>query len=99
MTAMRTGAVLDGEALPRGPRVMACLWQLFGEEAALFKDKMNFTPHRSAPNLTQRTRRVLHVTYNRASEGDRRRQYEDEKRTSYPPGCEREPGGEYVFRV
>ena len=59
----------------------------------------SFAPHRSKPNLTNNPRRVLYVTYNRLSEGDHRRQYYIDKRKSYPPDCEREPGKEYVFRV
>ena len=64
---------------------------------AVFFD--SFTPHRSAPNLTAAPRRVLYVTYNRASEGDHRAHYYADKRASYPPDIEREPGREYVFRV
>lgn len=59
----------------------------------------SFTPHRSGPNTTDRPRRVLYITYNRASEGDHRARYYADKRKSYPPDCEREPGREYVFRV
>ena len=59
----------------------------------------SYIPHRSGPNLTADSRRVLYVTYNRLSEGDRRRQYYDDKRRSYPPDCEREPEKQYVFRV
>ncbi len=64
---------------------------------AIFFD--SYTPHRSGPNHTSSARRVLYVTYNRLSEGDHRRQYYSDKRKSYPPDCEREPGKEYVFRV
>jgi hypothetical protein len=64
---------------------------------AVFFD--SFAPHRSAPNLTDRARRVLYVTYNRASEGDQRQRYYADKRESYPPDCERDAGKEYVFRV
>jgi ectoine hydroxylase-related dioxygenase (phytanoyl-CoA dioxygenase family) len=64
---------------------------------AVFFD--SYVPHRSEPNQTAAARRVLYVTYNRRSEGDRRRQYYDDKRKSYPPDCERTPGKEYVFRV
>jgi 2-aminoethylphosphonate dioxygenase len=64
---------------------------------AVFFD--SYAPHRSGPNTTQSARRVLYVTYNRLSEGDHRRQYYADKRKSYPPDCEREPGKEYVFRV
>ncbi|WP_333839698.1 phytanoyl-CoA dioxygenase family protein [Pelomicrobium sp.] len=59
----------------------------------------SYTPHRSAPNVSPRPRRVLYVTYNRLEEGDHRARYYADKRKSYPPDCEREPGKEYVFRV
>lgn len=64
---------------------------------AVFFD--SFVPHRSAPNLTGSPRRVLYVTYNRLSEGDHRARYYADKRLSYPPDCEREPGKPYAFRV
>lgn len=64
---------------------------------AVFFD--SFVPHRSGPNLTDRPRRVLYVTYNRAAEGDHRLRYYADKRRSYPPDCEREPGRTYVYRV
>ncbi len=64
---------------------------------AVFFD--SFAPHRSEPNLTDKARRVLYVTYNRLSEGDHRRQYYIDKRASYPPDCERDEDKEYVFRV
>ncbi len=59
----------------------------------------SYAPHQSAPNLTDQRRRVLYVTYNRLSEGDHRAQYYADKRRSFPPDIEREPGKEYVFRV
>ncbi len=59
----------------------------------------SFTPHRSAPNMTDSPRRVLYITYNRASEGDHRAQYYADKRESYPPDIERDPDKTYVFRV
>ena len=59
----------------------------------------SFIPHRSKPNMTGQERRVLYITYNKLSEGDHRQQYYDDKRKSYPPDCERQPGKEYVFRV
>ena len=64
---------------------------------AIFFD--SYVPHRSAPNATAEPRRVLYVTYNRGSDGDHRVRYFAEKRRSYPPDCEREPGREYVYRV
>lgn len=59
----------------------------------------SFLPHRSAPNLSSRPRRVLYVTYNRQCDGDHRERYFADKRAAYPPDCEREPGGNYEFRV
>lgn len=64
---------------------------------AVFFD--SYAPHRSKPNMTDKPRRVLYVTYNRASAGDHRRRYYTDKRKNYPPDCEREEGREYVFRV
>lgn len=59
----------------------------------------SFAPHRSGPNLTQRPRRVLYITYNRAAEGDHRAAYYADKRKNFPPEIEREPGKVYEFKV
>lgn len=59
----------------------------------------SYLPHRSAPNLTSDPRRVLYVTYNKASDGDHRVQYYADKRKSYPPDIERESGKEYAYKV
>ena len=64
---------------------------------ALFFD--SYLPHRSAPNATREHRRVLYVTYSRASEGDQRARYYADKHASYPPDCEREAGKDYRYRV
>jgi ectoine hydroxylase-related dioxygenase (phytanoyl-CoA dioxygenase family) len=64
---------------------------------AVFFD--SYAPHRSRPNRTDRARRVLYITYNRASAGDSRERYYAEKRRNYPPDVEREPGKDYRFRV
>ncbi len=64
---------------------------------AVFFD--SYAPHRSEPNLTDAPRRVLYVTYNKLSEGVHRAQYYADKRQSYPPDIEREPGKEYVYKV
>lgn len=64
---------------------------------AVFFD--SYTPHCSAPNMTDNARRVLYVTYNKLSEGDHRRQYYIDKRKNYPPDCERDADKDYVFRV
>ena len=52
----------------------------------------SYVPHRSGPNRTAAPRRALYVTYNRASEGDRRDEYFALKRRAFPPECERVPG-------
>jgi ectoine hydroxylase-related dioxygenase (phytanoyl-CoA dioxygenase family) len=59
----------------------------------------SFLPHRSAPNPTDKPRRVLYVTYNRAVDGDHRERYFVDKRRSYPQDCEREPGKVYTYKV
>jgi hypothetical protein len=64
---------------------------------AVFFD--SYAPHRSAPNRTDQSRRVLYITYNKASEGDSREQYYEAKRRSYPPDIERDPDKDYSFRV
>jgi len=64
---------------------------------AVFFD--SFTPHRSAPNLTARMRRLYFATYNRASAGDHFARYHADKHASYPPDIDRLEGREYVFRV
>ncbi|MCE2510500.1 MAG: phytanoyl-CoA dioxygenase family protein [Alphaproteobacteria bacterium] len=65
-------------------------------DAAIFD---SFVPHQSKANHTNKPRRVLYVTYNKASAGDCRRQYYTDKRKNYPPDIEREKGKNYVFRV
>jgi 2-aminoethylphosphonate dioxygenase len=59
----------------------------------------SYVPHASKPNLTAEQRRILYVTYNRASDGDHRTAYYADKRASFPPDIERLPGVEYRFRV
>jgi hypothetical protein len=51
----------------------------------------SYVPHRSAVNRSHAPRRALYVTYNRASEGDRRADYYALKRSAFPPECERDP--------
>ena len=90
-------------------KLLGELWKPLEEEALPYKllptrpgDVVlfdSFVPHRSGPNLTCNPRRVLYVTYNRASEGDHLRTYYNDKRRSFPPDCEREPGKTYVFKV
>jgi len=64
---------------------------------AVFFD--SYTPHRSMPNKTDQARRVLYITFNKASDGDHRAQYYADKRKSYPPDIERDPDKNYAFKV
>ncbi|MSO70568.1 MAG: hypothetical protein EXQ88_00885 [Alphaproteobacteria bacterium] len=59
----------------------------------------SIVPHCSAPNLIDRPRRLLYITYNRKSAGDQRERYFADKRKSFPPDCEREPGKSYAYKV
>ncbi len=59
----------------------------------------SYAPHGSKPNLSATRRRVLYVTYNAVSHGDHRVRYYADKRKSYPPDIEREPGKTYAYRV
>lgn len=64
---------------------------------AVFFD--SYAPHRSSPNQTDQARRVLYITYNKASAGDHREQYYADKRKNYPPDIERDPDKNYAFKV
>lgn len=64
---------------------------------AVFFD--SYVPHGSKPNLTNRPRRVLYITYNRASEGDQRARYFADKHKNLPPDIDRDPTKTYAFRV
>ena len=64
---------------------------------AVFFD--SYAPHRSLPNKTDQSRRVLYITFNGASDGDKRAQYYADKRKNYPPDIERDPDNNYAFKV
>ena len=64
---------------------------------AIFFD--SFAPHRSGPNTSDRSRRIIYITYNRASEGDQRERYYADKRASFPQDCERDPNSAYTYKV
>lgn len=55
----------------------------------------SYIPHRSSNNTSNRSRRAMYITYNRASEGDYREAYYQDKRKVFPPECEREAGKDY----
>ena len=59
----------------------------------------SYAPHASEPNMSDKIRRLYFATYNRLSEGDQSARYHADKRKSFPPDIEREPGKEYVYRV
>ena len=42
---------------------------------------------------------MLYVTYNKASKGNHLSRYYADKRESYPPDIEQEPGKDYVYCV
>jgi ectoine hydroxylase-related dioxygenase (phytanoyl-CoA dioxygenase family) len=58
-----------------------------------------FVPHKSAPNLSNHSRRNLYITYNKKSAGDNRIKYFIDKRRSFPPNNERNSDTEYKFKV
>jgi ectoine hydroxylase-related dioxygenase (phytanoyl-CoA dioxygenase family) len=64
---------------------------------AVFFD--SYAPHRSGPNHTDRSRRVLYITYGKVSDGDQRTRYYADKFASYPPDIEREAGKHYRYKV
>lgn len=51
-----------------------------------------YTPHKSDPNLSNRLRKNIYLTYNRISEGDHRIEYFARKRKELPPDNERTKG-------
>lgn len=59
----------------------------------------SYTPHRSGPNLTESTRRMIFLTYNKISEGDYRLEYYQNKRKNFPPDIEREDGEHYEYKI
>ena len=59
----------------------------------------SYIPHRSPRNESDRPRRSLYITYNRASEGDRRDDYYADKRRTFPPEVERAPGIDYAAQA
>lgn len=59
----------------------------------------SYTPHRSGPNLTETTRRMIFLTFNKLSEGDFREEYYMSKRKNFPPDFERKPGENYEYKI
>ena len=59
----------------------------------------SYVPHRSAPNNSDKARRALFITYNKASEGYKLPEYYEDKRRDFPPDIERPDGKVYTYRV
>jgi len=59
----------------------------------------SYVVHRSAPNRTERARRVLYATYNPQSQGDCYERYFADKHKNYPPDVERDANRTYRYRV
>ncbi len=58
-----------------------------------------YVPHRSGPNQTAAPRRVMYLTYNKASQGDHYETYFADKLQSYPPDIARTAGPVPRYRV
>jgi ectoine hydroxylase-related dioxygenase (phytanoyl-CoA dioxygenase family) len=80
-------------------KVESMKWEMVPTEPGdvLFFD--SYVPHRSGPNDTDSSRRVLYVTYVKESEGDFRDRYYADKRANFPPDCEREAGKKYEYKI
>ena len=59
----------------------------------------SYCPHKSKKNNTNKSRRVLYITYNQLKDGDHRRKYYDDKKVNYPQDCERDPEKKYGYLV
>jgi 2-aminoethylphosphonate dioxygenase len=55
----------------------------------------SFVPHYSDANKTLKPRRIYYFTYNKASEGDLRNDYFNNKRKLFPQDCEKVSGRDY----
>ena len=58
-----------------------------------------YTPHQSAPNLSDHIRRIYYATYNRLSAGTHMAQYYADKHKNFPPDVDRDPDKDYIYRV
>ena len=59
----------------------------------------DYTPHRSADNLSSKKRRMIFLTFNKKRYGDFRKKHFHDKRKNYPPNIERDPNKDYTFHV
>ena len=58
-----------------------------------------YVPHGSPPNRSQRSRRSIFLTFNRASDGDMHAKYYADKSKSYPANAAAEARSPKSFRV
>ena len=70
-------------------------WSLAPLDAGDMMFFHSYVPHRSHPNRSERPRRALFITWNRAADGDVRQRYFIDKRRLFPPECERQEGVDY----
>ncbi len=98
--------VAEGELLPQRPggavaeaTEAALPWRPLDLPAGSVAFFDSYIPHRSGTNASDQPRRGLYVTYNRAADGDRRADYFADKRATFPPEIEREPGVDYLARA
>jgi len=59
----------------------------------------SYIPHQSGDNHTDKSRRVLYSTYNKAGEGSYRARYYADKRITLPPDIEKEEGKIYTYKI
>ncbi|KJE93341.1 epoxidase subunit A [Capsaspora owczarzaki ATCC 30864] len=70
-------------------------WEPVQVEAGTILFFGSFLPHRSGPNVSDRSRRAYYLTYNALSDGDFRSAYYADKRIQFPPQIERVAGVDY----
>ena len=58
-----------------------------------------YAPHKSEPNLTDKPRRILYLTYNKLADGSFKEKYYEDKYKNYPPDIDRDPNKNYKFKV
>lgn len=73
----------DGDGCVRADIATALTWRTVPVPAGSLLWFHSHTPHRSAGNLTDRSRRALYLTYNAASLGDLREAYYTDKRAAF----------------
>jgi len=88
----------DWKGIP-DEKVAAMQWELIPTQPGDVLLFDSYVPHRSAPNNTNASRRVLYATYAKANEGDLRDRYYSDKRASFPPDCERDPNKVYQYKI